>query len=174
VTRTSCLVEGLRISSTTAEQGEHLLLAPWYLLRALIRKLMGKKNNWLTDDIVTRMVRTAYPGAVDFDIKRLGINAGGLLIGAIETTSRAVAQVIQYLLNDPACLPKARSAAQNTDPTQFDGIVWEALRFVPISAFLIALQENHECTSRARSRLLGSLRAKFPASKKCYGATAKR
>src|SRR5882762_6914534 len=125
-----------RLLAVKAEQGEHLLLAPWYLLRWLWRKLTGKKDDKLTDDIVTRMVRTAYPGAVDFDIKRLGINAGGLLIGAIETTSQAVAQVIEYLLEDPAWLAKAKSAAQKDNPAEFDGIVWEALRFVPISPFL--------------------------------------
>ncbi|HZS29249.1 MAG TPA: cytochrome P450, partial [Candidatus Angelobacter sp.] len=119
-----------------AEKAEHILLAPWYLLRLLVRKLMGKGDGKLEDNIVTRMVRTAYPGAVDFDIKRLGVNAGGLLIGAIETTSQAVAQVIQYLLDHPEWLAKAQSAAQSNDPTSFDGIVWEALRFVPISAFI--------------------------------------
>jgi cytochrome P450 len=125
-----------RLLAVKAELGEHLLLAPWYLLRWLGRKLSGRKDDRLTDDIVTRMVRTAYPGAVDFDIKRLGINAGGLLIGAIETTSQAVAQVIEYLLDDPECLAKAKSAAQKDNPAEFDGIVWEALRFVPISPFL--------------------------------------
>src|SRR6202034_4862058 len=99
-------------------------------------KLIGKENDVLTDNIVTRMVRTSYPRAVDFDIKRLGVNAGGLLIGAIETTSQAVAQVIEYLLNDPEWLTRAKSAAQSNDPTQFDGIVWEALRFVLISRYL--------------------------------------
>jgi cytochrome P450 len=119
-----------------AEQAEHTLLAPWYLLRMLVRSLLGKKNDKLTDDIVTRMVRTAYPGAVDFDIKRLGVNAGGLLIGAIETTSQAVAQVIEYLLDHPEWLAKAKSTAQSDDPVAFDAIVWEALRFVPISPYL--------------------------------------
>jgi cytochrome P450 len=125
-----------RMLAVKAEQAEHFLLAPWYLLRLLVRKLLGKKDEKLTDNIVTRMVRTAYPGAVDFDIKRLAINAGGLLIGAIETTSQAVAQVIEYLVDDPEWLAKAKSAAQSDNPTEFDGIVWEALRFVPISAFL--------------------------------------
>jgi cytochrome P450 len=73
---------------------------------------------------------------MDLDLKRLGVNGGGLLIGAIETTSQAVAQVIQYLLNDPVWLPKAQAAAQLADPTEFDGIVWEALRYVPISPYL--------------------------------------
>jgi cytochrome P450 len=119
-----------------AELAEHTLLAPWYLLRMLVRKLLGKTNDKLTDNIVTRMVRTAYPGAVKFDIKRLGINAGGLLIGAIETTPQAVAQVIQYLLDDPTWLAAAKDAAQSPNTTEFDGIVWEALRFVPISPYL--------------------------------------
>jgi hypothetical protein len=37
-------------------------------LRALVRKLPGKRDNRLNDDIVSRMVRTTYPGAADFDI----------------------------------------------------------------------------------------------------------
>lgn len=119
-----------------AQQAEHTLLAPWYWLRMLIRKIFGETDDALTDNIVTRMVRTSYPRAVDFDIKRLGVNAGGLLIGAIETTSQAVAQVVEYLLNDPEWLGRAKNAAQANDSALFDGIVWEALRFVPISSFL--------------------------------------
>lgn len=90
----------------------------------------------LDDDIVTRMLRTSYPKQLDFDIKRLGINAGGLLIGAIETTSQAVAQILQYLLDRPEWLAKAETAAQQDKPDEFDGIVWEALRFVPITPYL--------------------------------------
>ncbi len=36
----------------------------------------------------------------------------------------------------PSTRAKAKSAAQNENPTEFDGIVWEALRFVPISPFM--------------------------------------
>lgn len=90
----------------------------------------------LDDDIVTRMLRTDFPKHLDFDIKRLGINAGGLLIGAIETTSQAVAQVIQYLLDRPEWLAKAKAAAQKETSAEFDGYVWEALRFVPITPYL--------------------------------------
>lgn len=90
----------------------------------------------LDDDIVTRMLRTDYPKQLDFDIKRLGINAGGLLIGAVETTSQAVAQVIQYLMQHPEWLAKGQAAAQKDSLEEFDGIVWEALRFVPITPYL--------------------------------------
>jgi cytochrome P450 len=90
----------------------------------------------LDDDIVTRMLRTDYPKQLNFDIKRLGINAGGLLIGAVETTSQAVAQVVQYLMQHPEWLAKAKTAAQQENTKEFDGMVWEALRFVPITPYL--------------------------------------
>jgi cytochrome P450 len=90
----------------------------------------------LDDDIVTRMLRTDYPKQLEFDIKRLGINAGGLLIGAVETTSQAVAQVMQYLIQRPEWLTKAQAAATKESSAEFDGIVWEALRFVPITPYL--------------------------------------
>lgn len=115
----------------------NLLRTLWLKLRILSRLLMGKKHDsTLRDDIVTRMLRASFPEAVDFDIKRLGINAGGLLIGAIETTSQAVAQVLQYLLQNAEWLEKAKTAAQRDDTDAFDGIVWEALRFVPIAPYL--------------------------------------
>jgi len=125
-----------RLLAVKAEEAKNVLFGLWYLLRKLLRSLMGKKNDKLTDDIVTRMLRTSYPDEMEFDIKRLGTNAGGLLIGAIETTSQAVAQVIQYLLDRPEWLAKAKTAAQTSNPGEFDGIVWEALRFAPISPYL--------------------------------------
>ena len=70
------------------------------------------------------MLRTDYPKQLNFDIKRLGINAGGLLIGAVETTSQAVAQVIQYLMQQPEWLAKAKTAAQQENTKEFDGMVW--------------------------------------------------
>ncbi|MGD0959733.1 MAG: cytochrome P450 [Methylomonas sp.] len=108
----------------------------WYELCKLLRTLQGKKHEPLSDDIVTRMLRNHFPEAMELDLKRLGVNAGGLLIGAIETTSQAVAQVLQFLLNNKEWLPKAQAAARQDDPAEFDAIVWEALRFVPIAPYL--------------------------------------
>jgi len=117
-------------------ENANLIRSLWYKLRLLARLLMGKKNESLNDDIVTRMLRNHFPDAMDLDIKRLGVNAGGLLIGAVETTSQAVAQVIQYLLTSPEWLTRAKLTAAKDDPTEFDAIVWEALRFVPIAPYL--------------------------------------
>ncbi len=125
-----------RLPITKAEKALCILLTPWQLLKKLLGQQPVHTDKKLNDDIVTRMLRTSYPHAVDFDIKRLGLNAGGLLIGAIETTSQAVAQVIQFLLERPELLSRAVDAAKLDDPKSFDGIVWEALRFVPIAPYL--------------------------------------
>lgn len=150
-----------RLLAVKAGQAEHTLLAPWYLGRKLVRTLLGKKNDTLTDDIVTLMLRSGYPDAVDFDIKRLGINAGGLLIGAIETTSGAVANVLQFLIESPTWLAKAVAASKLDDPTVFDGIVWEALRFVPISPYLFRTAASvytvGKGTARATTIHIGTL-----------------
>jgi cytochrome P450 len=66
----------------------------------------------------------------------VGVNAAGLLIGTIETTAQASVQAIQFLLDHPELLIQAQNAAAADDPAVFDSIVWEALRFVPISPYM--------------------------------------
>lgn len=104
--------------------------------KRLWRRITGKNDGSFHDDIVTRMMRTNFPAEVGFDLQRVGVNAGGLLIGTIETTAQATVQTIQFLLKRPELLEQARNAAQLDDPAQFDAIVWEALRFVPISPYM--------------------------------------
>ena len=109
----------------------------WFAaLGRLIRKAFTHKDEPALDDIVSRMLRSTWPHEVEFDIARVGINISGLLIGTVETTSQATAQVIQFLLERPALLAQAKAAALASDPAAFDGIVWEALRFVPISPYM--------------------------------------
>jgi cytochrome P450 len=102
----------------------------------LWRKIGHKDDGSFQDDIVTRMMRTKFPREVNFDLARLGVNAGGLLIGTIETTAQATVQTIQFLLQRPELLVRAKNAAALDDPAEFDSIVWEALRFVPISPYM--------------------------------------
>jgi len=101
-----------------------------------LRSLLGRKPAMPVDDILSRMLRTSYPVEMEFDIARLAINASGLLIGTVETTSQASAQTIQYLLERPELFAQAQVAAKAADPSAFDSIVWEALRFVPISPYM--------------------------------------
>ncbi len=101
----------------------------------LVKKLFGCKTHH-NDDMVSRMLRSSMADEVDFGLLRVGVNAGGLLIGSIETTAPAVSQTIQYFIERPNLLSKAKTAANLQDPTEFDGFVWEALRYVPISPYM--------------------------------------
>jgi len=125
-----------RLPVAKARQAGHTLFALWFGLCKLARKLAGRPTEEYSDDIVTRMFGTSFPDEVDFDIARMAVNAGGLLIGAIETTAQCATQSIAYLLERPELLKQAIAAAKLDDTRAFDGIVWETLRFVPLSPYL--------------------------------------
>src|SRR3954468_23744188 len=116
-----------------------IILLPLRLLKKLLRRLLHCKSDTgpTRDDMVKRMLRSKFAREVDFPVARVAVNAGGLLIGAIETTSQAVAQVIEYfLVHRRDLLDQVKTKAAATDPAAFDAMVWEALRFVPISPYM--------------------------------------
>src|ERR1700716_805392 len=114
-----------------------MMLAPFRLIKNLLLRMCGGTPSKVSkDDMVKRMLRSTFAKEVDFGITRVGVNAGGLLIGAIETTSQAVAQVIEFfLVRRPDLLTEVKQKAALPDPAAFDSMVWEALRFVPISPY---------------------------------------
>ncbi len=149
------LLTARRLVAVKADQAKGMVLFLWYGLMKLVHKLFGSDKYEVKDDITSRILRTSFPDEVEFNLVRKGINAGGLLIGAIETTQQAVAQVIEFFLKDPALRNRAQKAAQLDDPAEFDALVWEALRFVPISPILfrkvsqeiaVAKGTDHETT----------------------------
>ena len=133
----------------------YMLLNP---VQKLIYRILGMALPERHDGMVTRMLRSKFAKQVDFPLTRVGVNAGGLLIGAIETTSQAVAQVVEYFIDNPALLKKAKDEARQDDTPAFDAMVWEALRFVPIrpdifrqaaSDYTIAKDTEHETEIKA-------------------------
>jgi cytochrome P450 len=94
--------------------------------RALAARLWSTRN-----DVVSRLVRLSLSKSTRFSIKDAVVNVGGLLIGAVETTSHAVVNALQVLLERPDVLPAAKAAALSRDVEAFDGYVFEALRFKP-------------------------------------------
>lgn len=108
----------------------------WYKLKILLNRLRGITHEPLGDDIVSRFLRNDFPDAMNMDVTRLGVNIGGLLVGAIETTAQAVGQAVEYILKSDELCARAKAAALKDDPTEFDGIAWEALRFRPFTPYL--------------------------------------
>lgn len=82
------------------------------------------------DDVLTRLVAMGTDEAwLDDDAVRRNVN--GLIVGALDTTSKAVALVVDELLRRPVVLAGARQSALSGDMGAVRGYAWEALRFVP-------------------------------------------
>jgi cytochrome P450 len=104
-------------------------------LTIYLAKLVAKRGllNWLwkQNDTVSRLLSLSQSGALKFPVTNVVLNVGGLLIGAVETTSHAAVNALDHLLGRDDIRTKARVAAASTDVGEFDGYVFEALRFKP-------------------------------------------
>ena len=102
-----------------------------YLVRLTAKRAAAVKLGMGGDDPTSRLLKLSFSGALKFDLKRVVLNTGGLLIGAVETTNHATVNALEFLLSRPDILPGAVAAAKADDPARFDGYVFEALRFKP-------------------------------------------
>jgi cytochrome P450 len=125
-------------------------------LGAVAREAAAKARAWLdriiverkkldsqSDDVVGRCLalqRAGVPGMDDLGIRN---NLLGLIIGAIPTTSKCCAQVLDELLKRPAKLEEAQEAARLDNDALVAQYVFEALRFNPNNpgVFRIAAEE---------------------------------
>jgi cytochrome P450 len=82
------------------------------------------------DDVLSRLVELSVKESwLDDDAIRRNIN--GLIVGALELTSKAVTHVIDELVRRPAVLAAARRAAEAGDVDAVARLAWEMLRFRP-------------------------------------------
>jgi cytochrome P450 len=102
-------------------------------------------------DSVSRLIELSRSKALNFDVKRVIQNVGGLLIGAVETTSHTVVNALQYLMTRPDVLSQARSAALSDNPTAADGFAFEALRFNPAFPYFFRMCEQDTVLGRGEA-----------------------
>ena len=111
-------------------------------MRAWIRDFLAKRQPWADaqgEDTVSRLIRLAGSGLAGFDAERVVSNVAGLLVGAIETASQAIANATEQILLRPDVKAQAIAAAALDDPGAFDLIVWEALRYNPMTTFVLRI-----------------------------------
>jgi cytochrome P450 len=99
-------------------------------------------------DAVSRLAALSRTKAVDFDLARVVQNVGGLLIGAVETTSHCVVNALDWLMQHPDVLARAREAALGDDASAVDGYVTEALRFKPPFPYFFRVCEQDTVLGR--------------------------
>jgi cytochrome P450 len=109
-------------------------------MRAWVRDFLKTRQPWESaagEDVVSRLLRLSGAGLSGLDPEQLTSNVCGLLVGAIETTSQAIVNATEQILLRPDVTARAAQAAQAGDIDAFDAIVWEALRFNPMTAFVV-------------------------------------
>jgi len=107
-------------------------------LRAYLQALIAQRSaqGAVGDDILSRLIRA---GTLDPDgIRR---NITGMVVGAIDTTTTAVANAFEVLLDKPVAMAATREAAQSDDETAIRRCVYEALRFNPQTSALLRYEK---------------------------------
>jgi cytochrome P450 len=113
------------------------------------------------NDVLGRMLALegpAYPWLDDVAVRR---NLAGMIVGAVDTTSKFVALAIDELLRRPAALAQAREAALNNDIDSVRQYAYEAVRFNPHHPIQVRF-----CPRETR---IGS--KKIPAESRVFAAT---
>ncbi len=89
------------------------------------------------DDFLTRLVRLQGDRETRLSDEGVRRNIGGVVVGAVETTSKATAHAVDQLLRHGGdALGGARTAAAAGDVEQVGNHAFEALRFNPINPVL--------------------------------------
>lgn len=121
-------------------------------LGLIVGKLIAKRTipAWFgfgKDDPVSRLLMLSRSGGIRFPVTKVLFNVGGLLIGAVETTSHCVNNVMTELFARPQALADAQRAAREAPPEAIDAVALEALRFRP--AFPWYFRTCHKSTELA-------------------------
>src|SRR4051812_17132046 len=120
-------------------------------MRAWIREFLSQREPWSQadgDDTVSRLLKLAGSGLAGFDTERVVSNVAGLLVGAIETASQAIVNATEQILLRPEVKAQAIAAAALDDPAAFDAIVWEALRYNPMTTFVLRVAPEEPVRAR--------------------------
>lgn len=88
------------------------------------------------DDFLTRLVRMQDDEETRLSDEGVRRNVGGVIVGAVETTSKAVAHATEQLLRHRKAFEHARAAALAGDIETVGRYTWEGLRFNPINPVL--------------------------------------
>jgi cytochrome P450 len=110
-------------------------------LRPYLRELIAARQRAVAqgvavpDDFVTRLVQSQEKAAIDDDGVRRSI--GGVIVGAVDTTSKATVLALDQLLRRPAALAEAQAAARAGDDRLVSAYVFEALRFNPHNSIIV-------------------------------------
>jgi cytochrome P450 len=101
-----------------------------------VRKSQVAAGRSLPDNVLVRLLRLQADPPNSLNDEGIRRNLTGIIIGAVDTTSECVANVLDVLLDRPEQLNAAHAAAVSGDDDTLGQYVFEALRFNPQHPFL--------------------------------------
>lgn len=118
------------------------------------------------DDVLGRLLALQDSTRPWFDDNAVRRNLGGVIVGAVDTTSKFVTLAIDELLRRPMALAEARAAALGGDIETVRRYAWEAVRFNPHHPLQARFcpQETWVAAGQSRSKSI-------PAGSSVYVAT---
>jgi cytochrome P450 len=106
------------------------------------------------DDFLTRLLRMQEDEATRMDDDAVRRNLGGIIVGAVDTSSKALAQLVNELLERPEAWGEAQSAARAGDTARVAAHAFEALRFDPHNPLLMRTCHEDYVLARGTDREL--------------------
>lgn len=100
------------------------------------RRAAVQAREVVPDDVLTRLLRMQCTPEASFDDAAIRDNLIGLVVGAVDTTSKAMVHAIDELLRRPDSLRAAADAARSAEDDLLTHYIYEALRFNPQSNVL--------------------------------------
>lgn len=109
----------------------------------------------MADTVLARCVRMQVDPSTRLDAVGIRRNVSGLILGTVETTSKATTYAIDFLLRDPTLLAQGAQLARNGSIDDLAAFIWEAMRLAPqapalgrvaLRAAVIARGTPHETT----------------------------
>jgi cytochrome P450 len=89
------------------------------------------------DTMLTRLIRAQADPATRLSDEGVRRNICGVIVGAVDTTSKATAQLVDQLLRHEGALRGAQQAARDGDMQVVAQYAFEALRFNPLNPVLV-------------------------------------
>jgi cytochrome P450 len=146
-------------------------------LRDYLAALIAKRKSELAagdgnrDDMLTRLLRMQSHATDCLDDDGVRRNISGIIVGAVDTTSAALAQAIDQILDRPRELALVAQASKAGDVEAVSQYIFEALRFNPQAPGMLRFCRNGAAVGQGTARetkipagtsmVLGTLSAMF-------------
>jgi cytochrome P450 len=117
----------------TAEQSFHEL-GPYLLDLIAERKQQILQRN-VRNDFLSRMIKLQLNGEISLDDDGIRRNISGLIVGALDTTSKVSTLIVEQLLNKPEWLEQARAVVD--DEQAFLHLCFDVLRFDTMASVML-------------------------------------